>query len=72
MGWGPDDGGQLLITSYSSELWGIASGLALIGTFVRSGKIKVKTVDNEAAIKACRRKRTQSLFHRTECDNYLI
>jgi hypothetical protein len=51
------------MTSYRSELGGIASGLAVICTLVRSGKIKVKTVkfvcDNEAAIKACRRKRTQ-------------
>jgi hypothetical protein len=71
-----DDGDQLLITLNSSELGGIASGLAVIGTLVRSGKIKVKTVkfvcDNEAAIKACRRKRTQCVFHRTEYDHDLI
>jgi hypothetical protein len=56
MGGGPDDGYHLLMTSYRSELGGIASGLAVIGTLVRSGKIKVKTVkfvsDNEAEIKA--------------------
>jgi hypothetical protein len=76
MGGGPDDGDQLLMTSYRSELGGIASGLAIIGTLVRSGKIKVKSVklvcDNEAAIKACNRKRTQSVFHRTECNHDLI
>jgi hypothetical protein len=38
---GPDDGDQLLMTSYRSELGGIASGLAVIGTLARSGKIKV-------------------------------
>jgi hypothetical protein len=62
--------------SYRSELGGIASGIASIGTLVRSGKIKVKTVrclcDNEASIKACRRKCTQSVFHRTEVDHDLI
>jgi hypothetical protein len=63
------------MTSYRSKLGGIASGLAVIGTLVRSGKIKVKTVkcvcDNEV-IKACRIKRTQSVFHRTEGDHDII
>jgi hypothetical protein len=76
MGGGPDGGDQLLMTSYRSELGGIASGLAVTCTLVRSGKIKVKTVkfvcDNEAVIKVCRRKRTQSLFDRTEGDNDII
>jgi hypothetical protein len=40
----PDDGDQLLMTSYRSELGGISSGLSVIGTLVRSGKIKVKSV----------------------------
>jgi hypothetical protein len=75
--WGdPDDGDQLLMTSYRSELGGIDSGIAVIYTLARSGKIKVKTVkfmcDNEAVINACRRKRTQSVFHRTEGDHDLI
>jgi hypothetical protein len=43
---------------------------------VRSGKIKVKSVklvcNNEAAVKACKRKRTQSVFHRTEGDHNLV
>jgi ribonuclease HI len=75
-GGGPADRDQLLMTSYRSELGGIASGLAVIGTLVRSGKIKVKSVklvcNNEAAVKACTRKRTQSIFHRTEGDHDLI
>jgi hypothetical protein len=72
----PDDGDQLLMTSCRSELGGIASGLVVIGTLVRSGKIKAKSVklvcDNEAAVKACKRKRTQSVFHRTEGDHDLV
>jgi hypothetical protein len=64
------------MTSYRSELGDISSGIAVIVTLVRSGKIKVKTVrflcDNEAAIKACKRKRTQSVFYRTEGNNDLI
>jgi hypothetical protein len=73
---GPYDGYQLLMTSYRSSLVGIASGLAVIGTLVRSSKIKVKSVklvcDNEAAVKVCTRKRTQSVFHRTEGDHDLV
>jgi ribonuclease HI len=75
-GGGPDDGDQLIMTSYRSELGGIDSGLAVIDTLARSGKIKVTSVksfcDNEAEIKACKRKRTQSVFHRTEGDHDLI
>jgi hypothetical protein len=75
-GGGPDDGDQLLMTSYRSELWGIASGLAVISTLARSGKIKVKSIklvcDNEAAVKVCMRKRTQSVFHRTEGDYNIV
>jgi hypothetical protein len=73
---GPDDGDQLLMASYRYQLGGIASGISVIATLVRSGKIKVKTVKsvcvNEAANKACRRKRTQSVCHRTEGDHDLI
>jgi hypothetical protein len=57
---GPYDGEQLLMTSYISELGGTVIGLAVIDTPVRSGKIKVESVkfvcDNEAVIKACKRK----------------
>jgi hypothetical protein len=38
---GGDDGDQLLMTLCRSETGGIASGLAVIGTLVRSRKIKV-------------------------------
>jgi ribonuclease HI len=75
-GGGQDEIDQLLMTSYRSELGGIASGLAVSGTVVRSGKIKVKSVtlvcDNEATVKVCTRKRTQSVFHRTEGDHDIV
>jgi hypothetical protein len=75
-GGGAADGGQLLMNSYRSEHGGIASGIAVIGTSLRYGKIKLKSVklvcDNEAVIKSCKRKRIQSLFHRTEGDHDLI
>jgi hypothetical protein len=75
-GGGPDDGDQLLMMSYRSEIGGIASGLPVIGALVRSGKIIVKSVkllcDNEASIKACKRKHTQSVFYITEGDHDLI
>jgi hypothetical protein len=62
--------------SYRSDLGGIGSGIAVIGTLVRSGKIEVKSVklfwDNEAVIKACKRNSTQSVFHRKEGDHYFI
>jgi hypothetical protein len=68
-GGGTYDGYQIRMTSYRSELGGIASELAVISMLVRSGKIKVKSVklvcDNGAAVKVCTRKRTQSIFHRT-------
>jgi hypothetical protein len=75
-GGGPDNGDQLLMTSYMSELGGIASVLEVSGTLGKSGKIKVKSVklvcDNEAAVKVCTRKRTQSVFRRTEGDHDLV
>jgi hypothetical protein len=75
-GGGPDDGDHFRMTSYRSELGGITSGLEVIGTLVRSGKIKVKSVklvcDNKAAVKVCTRKRPQSVFHRMEGDHDLV
>jgi hypothetical protein len=75
-GGGRDDGDKLLMNSYRSELIGIASGIAVLGTLARSGKIKVIPIklvcDKEAAIKACNRKHMQSVFHRTEGGHDLI
>jgi hypothetical protein len=66
---GQDDGDHFLKALYRSELGGIASVLAVLGALARSGKVKVQSVklvcDNEALIKACKRTRTQSVFHRT-------
>jgi hypothetical protein len=39
-GGGSDDGDQILMKSYRSAIGGIASGIAVIGALVRSGKIK--------------------------------
>jgi hypothetical protein len=76
MGGVPDDGDQLLMMSYRSELGCIASVLAVIGALIRPGKIKVKSIklvcDNEAAIKACKINFIQSVFHRTEGDHDFI
>jgi hypothetical protein len=64
------------MTSYRLELGDIASGLDVIGTLARSGKIKVTSVklmcDNKAAVKVCTMKITQSVFHRTEGDHDLV
>jgi ribonuclease HI len=64
------------VTSCRSLIGSIATGIAAICTLVRSGKIKVKSVkivcDNEAVIKSCNRKCTQSVFRRTEGDHDLI
>jgi ribonuclease HI len=75
-GGGPYDGYQLIMISYRSELRGIATGLAVIGTLATSGKIKVRSIklgcDNEVAIKASKIKRTHSVFHITEGDHDMI
>jgi ribonuclease HI len=75
-GGGPDDRDQLRMMSNRLDLGGITSGLELLGTLVRFGKIKVKSVklvcDNEAAVKVFTRKRTQSVFHRTEGDHDFV
>jgi hypothetical protein len=56
--------------SYRSELGGIASGIAVIGTLVISGNTKLKSVKlvyyNGAALKAYKRQLTESVFHRAE------
>jgi hypothetical protein len=40
-GGGPDDGDPLLMTSYRSEVDGLAAGLAVLGTLARSGLINI-------------------------------
>jgi hypothetical protein len=69
-GGGPDGGDQLVVTSYRSELGGIARGLSVIGTNIRAKSFTL-VWNNEASIKSCKRTCTQSVFHRTEGDHDL-
>jgi hypothetical protein len=75
-GGGPDDGEPLLMTSYRSELGGLASALAVLGMLERSGRLNILSVkclsDNQSAVRACKRKSTESIFHRTESDYDLL
>jgi hypothetical protein len=71
-GRGPDDGSPLYMTSYRSELGGIRAGLAEIGVLARSDRINLRSVrmvcNNEAAVKRCNHKLTESIYHNTESD----
>jgi hypothetical protein len=62
--------------SYRSELGRIISGLAVLGTLLRSGLINAMSIkficDNSAAILASKRELTQSIFHGTKGDHDLI
>jgi hypothetical protein len=75
-GGGPDDGDPLLLTSYRSELGGLASALAVLGMLQRSGCLNIRSVkcvsDNQSAVRACKRKPTESIFHRTASDYDLL
>jgi hypothetical protein len=75
-GGGPDDGDPLLMTSYRSELGGLASSLAVLGMLERSGCLNIRSVkcvsDNQSAVRACKRKQTESIFHRIESDYDLL
>jgi hypothetical protein len=69
-GGGPDDGDPLLITSYRSELCGLAAGLAVLDTLAWSGLINMRSVkcvcNNKSAILASKRQPSDSIFHKTE------
>jgi hypothetical protein len=75
-GGGPDDGDPLLMTSYRSELGGLASALAVLGMLERSGCLDICSVkfvsDNQSAVRDCKRKPPESIFHRTESDYDLL
>jgi hypothetical protein len=75
-GGGPDDGDPLLVMSYRSELGGLASALAVMEMLERSGRLNIRSVkcvsDNQSAVRACKRKPTESIFHRTESDYDLL
>jgi hypothetical protein len=58
------------MTSYWSELGGIAAGLGVIGTLMKSGLIIIRAVtlicDNSEAVLSSKQDLTPSVFHRTE------
>jgi ribonuclease HI len=75
-GGGPDDGEPLSMTSYRSELGGLASALTVLGMLERLVHLNIHSVkfvsDNQSAVRACKRKPTESIFHRTESDYDLL
>jgi hypothetical protein len=75
-GGGPDAGIQSLMTSYRSEPGGLVASLAVLGTLFLSGTINISSIrficDNESAVTAARRPKSESIFHITRCDWDLI
>jgi hypothetical protein len=75
-GGGPDDGIQSLMTSYRSELGGLVAGLAVLGTLFRSGAMNIRSIrficDDESAVTAAIRPKSESIFHNSRCDWDLI
>jgi hypothetical protein len=61
---------------YQSELGGVVSGLAVLGTLSRSGLIKIASMtllcDNASAILSANRPLTDIIFHRIEGDHDLV
>jgi hypothetical protein len=72
----PDDGVQDQMSSYRSELGGIAAGLGILGTLSQSGMICIQGVtlicDNSAAVLARKRDLMPNVFYRTESNFDLI
>jgi hypothetical protein len=64
------------MTSYRSELGGLVAGLAVLGTLFLSGAMNIRPIrficDNESAVTAARRPKSESIFHNTICDWDLI
>jgi hypothetical protein len=64
------------MTSYRSELGGLVAGLTVLGTLFRSGAMNIREIrficDNESAVTAARRPKSESIFHNTRCDWDLI
>jgi hypothetical protein len=64
------------MTSYRSELGGLVAGLTALGTLFRSGTMHTRSIifiyDNESAVTAARRPKSESIFHKTRCDWDLI
>jgi hypothetical protein len=71
-GGGLDDGIQSLMTSYGSKLGGLVASLAVLDTLFRAGTIKIRSIrficDNESAVTAGRRPKSEIIFHNTKCD----
>jgi hypothetical protein len=69
-GGGQDDGIQSLMTSYRSELGGLVAGLAVLGTLFLAVTINIQSVrficNNESAVTAARRPKSESIFHNTK------
>jgi hypothetical protein len=62
--------------SYRSELGGVAEGLAVLGTLIRSGIINIASAtclcDNESAFLSTNRPLLDSIFHCIEGDHDLV
>jgi hypothetical protein len=75
-GGGPDDGDIFLMQSYRSELGGMAEGLTVLRTLIRSGLINIASTtflcDNASAILSANRPLTESIFHRIERGQDLV
>jgi hypothetical protein len=75
-GGGPDNGIQSLMTSYRSELGGLVAGLTVLGTLFLSATLNIRSIrficDDESAVTAARRPKSESIFHNTRCDWDLI
>jgi hypothetical protein len=60
------------MTSYRSEVGGLAAGLEVLDTLARSGIINIRSVkcvcDNKSEILASKRQSSDSIFHKTETD----
>jgi hypothetical protein len=75
-GGGPDDGDLFLMQSYRSELGGVTSGLAVLGTLSRSGLINIASMtflcNNKYAVLSTNRPLKDIIFHRIEGDHDLV
>jgi hypothetical protein len=75
-GGGPDYGDLFLVQSYRSELGGVGSGLAVLGTLSRYGLINIASItflcDNKSAVLSTNRPLIDSIFHRIEGDHNLV
>jgi hypothetical protein len=75
-GGGLDDGDPLFMTSYRSELGGLAAVVAVLGTLAWLGLINIRSVkcvcDNKSAILVSNQQPSDIIFHKTETDYDVI